>query len=60
MMAVALKDRDMEADKMVREHHELAMEILRCLRGVGESGRAKISLFVDKAGEDAKGNTGRI
>lgn len=60
MMAMALKERDREADQMVLEHHELAMEVLRCIRGVGEHGRAKISLFVEKAGEDGKGNTGRI
>lgn len=60
MNSVALKEKDMQADRMVREHHELAMEVLRCIQGLGKTVKPRISLFVEKAGEDGKDDSGGL
>lgn len=61
MMAVmALREKERQADQMVKEHHELAKEILECLRGVGKTAKPRISLFIDKAGENGETDTGRV
>lgn len=56
MMAMTLREKENRADEMVQEHHDLAMEILRCIRGAGNTAKPRISLFIDKAGDDGKGN----
>lgn len=59
-VVMTLREKERQADQMVREHHELTQEILECLRGVGKTAKPRISLFIQKAGEDGKGNTGRV
>lgn len=60
MMIMTLRERDIKADEMVQEHHELTQEILKCLRGVGKTAKPRISLFIEKAGEDGENNTGSL
>lgn len=60
MNTVALKEKDMQADKIVQEHHALAMEVLRCINGLGKTAKPRISLFIEKAGDDGKDDTGRV
>lgn len=57
MMVLAFREKEIQADIMVREHHDLTQEILRCIRGVGETAKPRISLFVEKAGDDGQMDT---
>lgn len=60
MNSVALKEKEMQADRMVHEHHELAMEVLRCIQGLGKTAKPRISLFIDKAEEDGQDDPSRV
>lgn len=60
MMTLALREKEIRADIMVQEHHDITQEILRCLRGVGEAAKPRISLFIEKAGEDGQVDTRRL
>lgn len=54
MMAVALKEREVEQDRMVQEHHEATRELINCILGIGETGRSRITLLIKKTGDDGK------
>ncbi len=58
MMVMALKEKlDAEQARMVEEHHAHAQDVINCIRGIGEIGRKRITLLIQRAGEDGKGNT---
>lgn len=60
MMAVALKEREVEQDRMVQEHHEATRELINCILGIGETGRSRITLLIKKTGEDGRDNPKRL
>jgi hypothetical protein len=66
MMALMLKDSPelrvakRETARAVDANSEALSSLLECIYGIGETGKDRISLLVEKVGEDGKGNTRRI
>lgn len=58
MMAMALKEKlDAEQARLVADHHAQAQDVINCIRGIGEIGRKRITLLIQRAGDDGKDNT---
>lgn len=46
-----------KTDLAVQENTRALRELLECL---GATAKTRISMFIEKAGDDGKGNTGRV
>lgn len=60
MNAMALKLEDDSLDKKLREADCALNRIMCYIEGVGKEAKPRISLLINKAGEDGQGNTGGV
>lgn len=58
--AMALQRKENKLEETLQENCKVTQEIVDILEGIASRGRKRISLFIDKAGEDGETDTGRV
>lgn len=60
MTTMALKLKENEWDRKIHEGDKALDAFLNCLNGVGETGKARISLFISEVRDDGKADSGKL